>query len=43
MRIRWTRAAASDLQGISDYLKERHPSYRDPIMRRLYAHIRVLK
>jgi toxin ParE1/3/4 len=41
MRIRWTPAA--DLQGISDYLKERHPRYHDPTMRRLYDDIRALK
>jgi plasmid stabilization system protein ParE len=28
MRIRWTPAAAADLQNISDYLKEHHPRYR---------------
>ena len=27
MRIRWTPAAAADLQSISDYLKEHHPRY----------------
>jgi plasmid stabilization system protein ParE len=43
MRTRWTPAAAADLQGISDYLKERHPRYRDPTMRRLYGDIRALK
>jgi hypothetical protein len=36
MRIRWTSAAA-DLQSISDYLKEHHPRYRDPTMRKLYG------
>ena len=43
MRIRWTPAAAADLQGISDYLKEHHPTYRAPTMRKLYATIRDLK
>ncbi len=43
MRIRWTLAAAADLQSISDYLKEHHPHYRDPTMRKLYAAIRELK
>ena len=43
MRIRWTPAAAADLQGISDYLKEHHPRYRDPTMRKLYGIIRELK
>ena len=43
MRIRWTPAAAADLQRISDYLKEKHPNYRDPTMRKLYGTIRALK
>jgi len=43
MRIRRTPAAAADLQGISDYLKEHHPHYRDPTMRSLYGDIRALK
>ena len=43
MRIRWTPAAAADLQGISDYLTEHHPRYRNPTMRKLYGTIRELK
>lgn len=43
MRIRWTPAAAADLQRINDYLKEHHPHYRQPTMRRLYEKIRALK
>ena len=43
MRIRWTPAAAADLQSISDYLKEHHPHYRQPTMRKLYETIRSLK
>ena len=43
MRIRWTPAAAADLQHISDYLKDHHPRYRDPTMRKLYGTIRALK
>jgi plasmid stabilization system protein ParE len=43
MRIRWTPAAAADLQNISDYLKEHHPHYRAPTMRKLYGTIRELK
>jgi toxin ParE1/3/4 len=43
MRIRWTPAAAADLQHISDYLKERHPHYRQPTVRKLYETIRSLK
>ena len=43
MRIRWTPAAAADLQSISEYLKEHHPSYRDPTILKLYGVIRELK
>jgi plasmid stabilization system protein ParE len=43
MRIRWTPAAVADLQNINDYLKERHPRYRDPTIRKLYGVIRELK
>ena len=43
MRIRWTSPAATDLQSISDYLKEHHPEYRQVTMRRLYERIRALK
>jgi len=37
MRIHWTPAAAADLQHISDYLKDHHPHYRLPTMRKVYA------
>jgi plasmid stabilization system protein ParE len=37
MRIRWTPAAAADLQSISDYLKEHHARYRDLTVRKLSA------
>ena len=43
MRIRWTPAAVADLQNISDYLKEHHPHYRQPTMRKLYETIGSLK
>jgi toxin ParE1/3/4 len=43
MRIRWTPAAAADLQSISNYLRDNHPRYRNPTMRRLYGIIRELK
>jgi len=43
MRIRWTPAAAADLQHISDYLKHHHPHYRQPTIRKLYEAIRSLK
>lgn len=43
MRIRWTPAAAADLEEISEYLKARHPQYWQPTVRRLYQAIRSLK
>jgi addiction module RelE/StbE family toxin len=43
MRIRWTPAAAADLQHINNYLKDHHPHYRQPTIRRLYEAIRSLK
>jgi addiction module RelE/StbE family toxin len=43
MRIRWTPLAAADMQSISDYLKEHHPRYRQPTMRKLYERIRSLR
>jgi hypothetical protein len=43
MRIHRTPPAAADLQNISDYLKDNHPRYRDPTMRKLYGTIRELK
>jgi toxin ParE1/3/4 len=43
MRIRWTPAAAADLQGISDFLREHHPQYHEQTMRKLYTTIRALK
>jgi addiction module RelE/StbE family toxin len=43
MQIRWTPAATADLQHINDYLKQRHPHYRQPTMRKVYEAIRALK
>ena len=43
MRIRWTPAAATDLQNLSDYLKDHHPHYRQPTMRKVYAAVQSLK
>ena len=40
---RWTPAAAADLEYISNYLKDQHPRYRQPTMRKLYEGIRSLK
>ncbi|MBV9303860.1 MAG: type II toxin-antitoxin system RelE/ParE family toxin [Acidobacteriaceae bacterium] len=43
MRIRWTHAALADLQQISVYLKQHHPIYRQPTLRKLYETMRTLK
>jgi addiction module RelE/StbE family toxin len=43
MRIRWTPAAAADLEHIDNYLKDLHPRYRQPTIRKLYETIRSLK
>jgi toxin ParE1/3/4 len=43
MRIRWTQAAAADLQHISDYLKDHHPQYSEPSLRRVYSSIQSRK
>jgi len=43
MRIRWTPAAAADLQQISDYLRDHHPNFRVETMRRIYRSIHSLK
>lgn len=43
MRIRWTPAAADDLEQISNYLKEHHPNYWKPTIAKLYGGIRSLK
>ena len=43
MRIRWTPAAAADLQHLGDYLKDHHPHFRQPTMRKVYAAIQSLR
>jgi addiction module RelE/StbE family toxin len=43
MGIRWTPAAAADLQHINDYLKDHYPHYRQPTIRKVYAAIRSLR
>jgi toxin ParE1/3/4 len=43
MRIRWTFAAAADLQEISNYLKDHHPWYRRPTIRKIYDAVHLLK
>jgi len=36
MRIRWTLAAAGDLEQIRDYLKQHHPRLAQPTVLKLY-------
>jgi addiction module RelE/StbE family toxin len=43
MRIRWTRAAAEDLEHIKDYLTENHPQFAQSTVIELYETIRSLK
>jgi len=43
MRIRWTPAAAADLQRINDYLKDYHPHYRQATISKVYGAIQSLK
>lgn len=43
MRLRWTPAAASDLEQISDYLRNHHPTYWRATVLRLYEGVRSLK
>jgi addiction module RelE/StbE family toxin len=43
VHIRWTPAAAADLEQISDYLKARHPKYRQRTMRKVYRAIVSLR
>jgi addiction module RelE/StbE family toxin len=42
-RIRWAPAAAYDLESISNYLREHHPSLTQPTIRKLYDTARSLK
>jgi toxin ParE1/3/4 len=43
MRIRWTPAAADDLQSIKDYLTGRDPHLAQPTVIKLYQIARSLK
>jgi toxin ParE1/3/4 len=43
MRIRWTPAAAADLEEINEYLKNKHPNFWQPTVRRLYKEVVGLK
>lgn len=42
-RIRWTQAAAEDLQHIKDYLTENHPQFAESTVLEHYETIRSLK
>jgi addiction module RelE/StbE family toxin len=42
-RVRWSLAAADDLQGIRDYLQDHHPSLTQSTIRKLYDAARSLK
>jgi toxin ParE1/3/4 len=42
MRIRWTPAAAADLQRINDYLRDHHPHYQLATIRKIYAAVQLL-
>lgn len=43
MRLRWTPAAAEDLESIYTYLSEHHPSFVQPTIRLLYDSARSLR
>ena len=43
MRIRWSPAAANDLERIFDYLEEHQPSLAQPTVRKLYEAARSLR
>jgi toxin ParE1/3/4 len=42
-RLRWSKAAADDLEGISNYLYFHHPSYATSTIQRLYDTAKSLK
>jgi len=43
MRIRWTPAAAADLEQIKDYLTKKYPRFAQPTVLKLYETICTLK
>jgi len=43
MRIRWTPAAADDLEGIAEYLRVNHPRHREKTLQQIYRKIRELR
>ena len=42
-RLRWSMAAADDLEGISDYLHLHHPPFANSMIQRLYDSAKSLK
>jgi addiction module RelE/StbE family toxin len=42
-RIRWTRAAADDLEQIKNYLLQHYPAFAQPTVLRIYEDILMLK
>lgn len=42
-RLRWTPAAAEDLEHIKEYLTEHYPQFAQPTIVELYESIRALK
>ncbi len=43
MKVRWTRAAASDLENIANYLFEKTPENAAPLIRKIYHAPSALK
>jgi len=43
MRIRWTPAAADDLEAIADYLTKHFPSFTQTTIREIYETIATLR
>ena len=43
MHIRWTLAAAADLEHIGNYLRDHHLRYYQPTVRKLYVTIQSLR
>jgi toxin ParE1/3/4 len=39
MRVRWTQAAADDLESISDYMRQHHPSLAQSTIRDIHETI----
>jgi len=43
MRVRWSPAAANDLEQIGAYLKDHNPAFAQPTVRRLYQAAQSLR